>query len=59
MKCLPKASHENTPPIPQAQSARLGPNRRFIVDYQHDDEDHLVTGYFVDLPKAWNRKSKK
>ena len=32
--------------------------RRFIVDYQHDGEEHLVTGYFVDLPPTWGRKSK-
>ena len=40
-------------------SVPVGGNRRFIVDYQYDGEDHLVTGYFVDLPAAWNRKPKK
>ena len=40
-------------------SVSVGGNRRFIVDYQHDGEDHLVTGYFVDLPRTWNRKLKK
>lgn len=39
-------------------SVPVGGLRRFIVDYQHDGEDHLVTGYFVDLPPTWGRKSK-
>ena len=37
-------------------SVSVGGNRRFIVDYQHDGDDHLVTGYFVELPQAWSRK---
>ncbi len=40
-------------------SVPVGGNRRFIVDYQHDGDEHLVTGYFVDLPPTWNRKSQK
>lgn len=34
-------------------SAALGGNRRFIVDYEHDGDEHLITGYEVELPESW------
>lgn len=37
-------------------STAVGGNRRFVVDYQHDGADHLITGYFVELPEAWGRR---
>lgn len=33
-------------------SVSVGDNRRFIVDYQHDGDDHLIAGYFVELPQS-------
>lgn len=31
----------------------VGENRLLVIDYEITEEEHLVTGYFVDLPAAW------
>jgi len=31
----------------------LGKNRLMVIDYEITEEEHLVTGYFVELPEGW------
>ena len=37
-------------------SVPVGPSKRFVVDYFHNGDDHLITGRFVDLPAAWSER---
>jgi sialidase-1 len=36
-------------------SVPIGGNRRFIVDYEHDGDEHRIAGYFVELSGAFSR----
>lgn len=36
-------------------SAAAGGNKRFVVDYVHDGNDHEIRGYSVDLPSSWSK----